>query len=862
MIGKRLGPYEITAKLGEGGMGEVWRARDTKLDRDVAIKVLPAAFVEDRERLARFEREAKLLAQLHHPSIASIFGMEESEGTRALVMELVEGPTLAERLESGALPVKESLSLARQIAEALEEAHEKGIVHRDLKPQNIKASVEGKIKVLDFGLAKAVEASGGGSTPSQLAHSPTITLGATVEGVILGTAAYMAPEQAKGRPVDKRADIWAFGVVLYEMLSGEHLFAAETVTETLSAVLSRPIDLDLLPPATPPAIRRLLRRCLARDPRERLHDIADARIVLAEVERGDSDDQPVQSAPAAGAAAPRRRWVVGALALAAALAGFAVARLSSRSATSEPSFHLVTAQTGFVHSARFAPDGTTLVYGESRSGNPVALYTTRSDSTTSRALDLPSADVVGISSKGEMALILGRHHVGSWLRVGTLAQANLAGGSPRELLQDVYDADIAKDGSAFAVVRYSGAVQQLEYPVGRVLFKTTGWISSPRISADGKRVAFAEHPIANDDQGYVAIVDAAGATQRISILLNFVHGVAWSPDGRSVFASYGAADQGSRIDSFAPDGTTRRLLSSYSLHRLQDVAPSGQILLTSDYFPVDIEGRLAGASTVTWASSTGDTIDGISADGTRFVTTNGSFLTGGEYLFSYGRSDGSPPVALGTGTACGMSADGRWVFVVTLSRDRTMLRTVPTGAGEGRTFDMAPIELRCSGPEGVTATTDGHRIAFLGVAPGALPRGYVFDLDSSQPPRPVTPEGVAHLLLAPDGRTLTATDPEGKVGLYDTSSGARRDIPGVAPGETAVAWSSDNSALFVWDRTFPVRVGRVDLASGRRELTFEWQPSNPSGVLYGFLTVTTDARYFMARYRRGLSAVVVVDGVR
>ena len=283
MIGTRLGPYEITAKLGEGGMGEVYRATDTKLKRDVAIKVLPAAFTEDKERLARFEREAQLLAQLHHPNIASIFGLEESDGTKALVMELVEGPTLAERIEQGPLPFNESLSVASQIAQALEEAHEKGIVHRDLKPQNIKASVEGKVKVLDFGLAKAMDpaASSAGSA-SHLAKSPTLTLGATQMGVILGTAAYMAPEQAKGMAVDKRADVWAFGVVLWEMLVGRRLFPGDSVPETLAGVLKSEVDFDALPPGVPPAVRRLLRRCLERDPRERLRDIGEARIALRE----------------------------------------------------------------------------------------------------------------------------------------------------------------------------------------------------------------------------------------------------------------------------------------------------------------------------------------------------------------------------------------------------------------------------------------------------------------------------------------------------------------------------------------------------------------------------------------------------
>ena len=307
--GVRIGSYEVTGKLGEGGMGEVWRATDTKLKREVAIKVLPPEFTEDPERLARFEREAQLLAQLQHPSIASIYGLEESGGARALVLELVEGPTLAERLEAGPLSLEESLTIARQILEALEEAHEKGIVHRDLKPQNVKAPVEGKVKVLDFGLAKAMDPVGSASGPSsKLAQSPTLTLGATVQGMILGTAAYMAPEQARGSAVDRRADLWAFGVVLYEMLTRRMVFAAETVPDTLAAVLTREIDFTALPEATPPEIRRLLRRCLSRKPKSRLHSASDARIVVEEVLAGTAGDEAPRSAgPAVAVAAPPTR---------------------------------------------------------------------------------------------------------------------------------------------------------------------------------------------------------------------------------------------------------------------------------------------------------------------------------------------------------------------------------------------------------------------------------------------------------------------------------------------------------------------------------------------------------------------------
>jgi len=368
MIGSKLGPYEITAKLGEGGMGEVYRATDTKLERQVAIKVLPAAFVEDHERLQRFEREAKLLAQLNHPNIAQIYGMEASGEAHALVMELVEGPTLAERLESGPIPLNESLLLARQIAEALEEAHEKGIIHRDLKPQNIKASVEGRVKVLDFGLAKAMDPTGaasGAASASQLAASPTLTLGATMQGMILGTAAYMSPEQAKGFAVDRRADIWAFGVVLFEMLTGNRLFEGDSVPETLAGVLKNEIDLQTLPADVPAAIRRLLRRCLERNPKSRLHDIADARIELDDVAAGRGAEK-VHSEVALTSRPGRIRtwlpWVV-------AAAGVALTWWVTRPAPSPaPPVHRSTIElpAGFELTPRdravaLSPDGTRLV---------------------------------------------------------------------------------------------------------------------------------------------------------------------------------------------------------------------------------------------------------------------------------------------------------------------------------------------------------------------------------------------------------------------------------------------------------------------------------------------------------------------
>jgi serine/threonine protein kinase len=313
--GSHLGPYEILSLIGAGGMGEVYKARDTKLGREVAIKVLPEAFSQDKERLARFEREARLLASLNHPNIATIYDLEESDGLHILALELVPGETLAERIKRGPIPVDEALPLFKQIAEGLEAAHEKGVIHRDLKPANIKITPQGKAKVLDFGLAKAMAAE---SSDQSLSESPTMTRGATEAGILLGTAPYMSPEQARGKAVDKRTDIWAFGCCLYEALTGKAAFFGETVTDTLAKIVEREPTWTAFPDATPGLIRGLLRRCLRKDSNKRLHDIADARI---EIEEALAETSGLESpAPIGQPPISRKRTIIAGLALLAAIA--------------------------------------------------------------------------------------------------------------------------------------------------------------------------------------------------------------------------------------------------------------------------------------------------------------------------------------------------------------------------------------------------------------------------------------------------------------------------------------------------------------------------------------------------------------
>ena len=371
MIGKTIGPYQVVAKLGEGGMGEVYRARDTKLNRDVAIKVLPDLFANDPERLARFSREAQTLAALNHPNIAHIHGLEDSSGIHALVMELVEGEDLAVHIAHGPIPLSEALPIARQIAEALEAAHEAGIVHRDLKPGNIKVKADGTVKVLDFGLAKAMDPAGASSGGS-VSNSPTLTARATQMGMILGTAAYMAPEQARGKAVDKRADIWAFGIVLYEMVTGQRAFKGDETSDVLAAVLREDLDWSALPAGTPPRLRRLLERCLDRDVKQRLRDIGEARVEIGKIESGAPDtsgDRAQMTAPARPESPRLLRYVAVAIAVAAVITAWWIGRRSAAPEAVWSVFTQLTDASGVETGPSLSPDGASFAYASGARGS-------------------------------------------------------------------------------------------------------------------------------------------------------------------------------------------------------------------------------------------------------------------------------------------------------------------------------------------------------------------------------------------------------------------------------------------------------------------------------------------------------------
>jgi Tol biopolymer transport system component len=542
MIGTRLGSYEVTGKLGEGGMGEVYRARDSRLDRNVAIKVLPTAFTADPDRLARFEREARLLAQLHHPNIASVFGLEDSSGVRALVMELVEGDDLSALVARGPVPVDEALPIARQLAEALEAAHEQGIVHRDLKPANVKVRADGTVKVLDFGLAKAMDPVG--ISGADAMSSPTLTGRATQLGVILGTAAYMSPEQATGGAVDRRADVWSFGVVLYEMLTGRRLFEGESVSHVLAGVLRDTPDFSALPATTPDRIVDLVRRCLRRKPRERLQAIGDARVVLEEVladpHAGDRPATPSPIvAPAAGRG-PRLAWIAAAGGLAAAGLFAALWLTAGRGAPSARPVHaslVVPDGTSFGDTFALSPDGRRLAFEAwDRKSGTRALWL--------RELDSGKVELLEKTEGGEMPFWSPDGTQLGFFAEGKMKRLGPGGGSVR----DVCDAPTPR-GGAWG-------------PDGRIVFSASF------------RVGLSIVPAAGGSPKTLTTLDASRGekSHRFPVFL---------PDGTAVLFLAQTAEGGARNDESAIElldlatGTRNRLIATNSSPLL---APGGQIL--------------------------------------------------------------------------------------------------------------------------------------------------------------------------------------------------------------------------------------------------------------------------------------------
>jgi eukaryotic-like serine/threonine-protein kinase len=719
-------------------------------------------------------------------------------------------------------------------------------VHRDLKPGNIKIKPDGAVKVLDFGLAKVTEPGPREGVPEQ---SPTLTVQqATRAGLILGTAAYMAPEQARGKSVDQRADIWAFGVVLYEMLTGRPAFRGETITDVLAAVVKEEPDLARVPVK----VRRLLQSCLQKDPRQRLQSIGDWRLPLLE-------DAP----PVVG----RRYRRTIALAAAGVLA--AVSVLATRywlPRTPSPTFQRVTFRRGFIDGGRFANGGRTIVYSASWDGNPFRVYSTQAENPESRDLGIVDAHLFAVSPSDEMALALTPGL--SFEVTGTLARAPISGGTPREVADDIHAADWTTDGKRFAVVRTKAGFQQLEFPIGRVLYQTTGSIGSPRISPRGDLIAFLDQPLgASGGVGYVATVDMKGNKKTLTeFWLGIIGTLAWSSSGEEILFSAAAYGFTTSLYAVSPTGRQRSIAHLSGTFAVLDVAPDRRILMARQVLSAALYYLPTSNSKETdlyWHDFS--ELSDISRDGKVLLFSEGgdAARSGEDYVAYLRGTDGSPAVRLGPGYPLEVSPDGKWAMVLGSTRAPSQLVLLPTGTGEARPFTHDEIH-----HQGAAWTPDGKRIVFVGNEPGHGIRYYVQSLDAG-PPRAITPENVSFnssdpVTISPDGKFVAVTSVDGKIVLYPLDDGAPRAVPKLVDGFEPLRWCSDNRSLLVYHwGDVPMKILRVDVETGERALWNELAPTNRTGLNgIPFIRVGADCQSSAYTVTYAPSELWIVDGLR
>jgi hypothetical protein len=854
LSGREFGPYRLNGLLGAGGMGDVYRARDTILERDVAIKILPEAFSEDPERLARFTLEAQFLASLSHPNIAAIYGVHESDGLRGLVLELVDGETLRQRVDRGPLPLYDAVRIARQIGEGLDAAHQRGIVHRDLKPSNITIARDGTTKIVDFGLAK--------SSADRAGADSRESIGGGSDGLVLGTASYMSPEQARGDVVDKRADIWAFGCVCFEMLAGRPAFRGRPTGQRDAGAASGP-QWDLIPAAVPAGVIELLKRCLDEDPRRRWRDIGDVLVDL----------DAVIGTDAAPPKPPDRRTsrllpvTIGLAAVAVAfLTGWALGGREPM-LPEQPIWRKLTFDEGYVHTARFGPDGQTVFYSASWDGQPFRVFSTTTLGPESRALDLPPAGLLGVSRSGQLALALScGYRASQGGCTGTLARAPLLGGAPRALAENVHAADWGPDDTLAAIVS-----NRLEYPLGTPLADRAGNV---RVSPDGNRLAAAEREGVSWD-----IVVRAGQTRQVlSRDWTFVSGLAWAADGQSVFVSgIGPNNDDDGVSRIGMDGTTRIVLRARPRVRVLDANAADRLLIDQSQSPtrawVHDPDAAGGRRDLTWLG--GSVVDAISPDGRHVLlgVRTGATLEGGRGLTSpdlypiYVRpTDGGPAALIGHGYGHALSDDGRWALASTREDRDSKMVLFSLGPGSDRTLDNAGLDMRPTASAAMSASFAGpNRIVFVARRGEGQLQTYVQSIDGGPPA--VLEHEPGHLVspMAPDGERFVSQRPDGSLWLTALSGGASIRLPfTLQPNQFIRQWSDDGRELFLLTvRDDRWAVTRVDVLSGRVRPYREIMRDALEGTLFRLsVRISRGGGVIAGTGNRTLSDLFLIEGVR
>ena len=796
--GTRLGPYEILGPLGAGGMGEVYRARDPRLGREVAVKVLPRAVAGDPERQQRFEAEARAAGSINHPNIVTLHDVGLSGDTPYLVTEILDGESLRDLIQRGPLPVARAVAIVIEIAHGLAAAHSKGIVHRDLKPENLFVLPDGRVKILDFGIAKLLR-----TETSDHAETTPVFASLTVAGTIMGTVSYMAPEQLRDRPVDQRADLFALGAIFHELLTGKQPFSGETAADRVTAILSAD------PPPTPveaereiPGIGAVIARLLAKRPEGRLDTAADLAFTLDLLARR----RP--SAEATGAAAG--------------------GEASGMTAGPRLSFRPLTFRVGEIYCSRFAPDGQTVVYQAAFAGEPSDIFLTRVESPDARPLGLTGANLQSVSCTAEIAVTLRPKDIGGFIRIGTLARVPMIGGRPRELADDVFQATWSPDGKSLAAVRMVDGKCQLEAPLGTVIHRPSGWMSGIRYSPDGRQIAFLNHPWVGSNGGTVCVIRPGEEPRTLTPELFTISNLVWRPDGEEIwFVGYGA-DHADGVTGVALDGRLRHIYSAPGYPLVEDLAANGDALLTMMRIRMRMEtstrsGGPSAAVDLSWLDWS--LVRDMDADGSMVLFDETGAGAGDVPGIFVRPTDGSPAIRLGDGVCASISPDRRYVLAGEIGATKAVT-LIPIGAGQARQLatDLAisygvwlpsgrELVLNGSTPEG------GRHLYHMDIESGAVRRLHE---------RPILGQ---NLVASPDGTRVLARTDTLKIASFPIDGSDPIVYPDLDAVWRPCGFTADSRHFFAFGTgRVPAPILRVDAATGAHEPWMEFVPMARSGV--------------------------------
>jgi serine/threonine protein kinase len=861
-------------------MGVVYRARDTRLGREVALKTLPPSSLSDPARLQRFEQEARAASALNHPNVLAVFDVGREGDTPFLVTELLEGQTLRERIAEGRLSPRKVIELAMQVAQGLAAVHEKGIVHRDLKPDNVFLTRDGQIKILDFGVARTTE----GLAPV------AGTLPLTQSGAVMGTAGYMAPEQVRGRPADARSDLFALGSIIYECLTGQMAFPGETPVERGYAILNgEPKELEAHGAKVPPALARVMRRCLDKNPEQRFQHARDLLYALEAITDGSGQQVLAPPPPALGL---RITVLVLVSVLLVALAMLLKsqppkdervsaapngAAVVGSSEPHKPVSKRVTYRSGSIYSARFTSDGRGLAYTGAFENTPPRVYAGVLDGPQLRPVSEAGAFLFDLSGKDELALAGIPDENQSW-EGRTLARASLAGGAPRPLYEGVVSADFGSDDS-LVLIRFHDARFFVEYPPGTVVVTSNHPVANARISPDLKYIAFERHPVRGDDRGTVEIVDRVGKPIASSTSAWTLEGLAWAPgsdpERQEVWFSAGYDDVSRQIHALSIGGQQRRVYSAVGSLRLMDIDPKGRLLASSGIMRSRMFGKVSGQESersLSWLD--GSMPLDLSADGKVMLFLEGYGPAGAEVQTWLRRFDAADdtPVLLSLGWGRALSPDKRWA-VITPTPPFNTLRVIPTGAGEQRDLPAGDFQAITR----VRYFADGQRIAFSAIdadnqshlyVQSVLQAGEETGIDGK--PRRVSdrPMGLA-APPSPDGKWLVGIGKDKKSVLVDVDTGEEKALRDIAFGDFPMQWTADGKALWLLRRPKPnsgeigVEIFRYDLASAKSTRLGEFEPPDPVGMHHikeGVLT--PDGKHYVYTVNQQLDELFLLEGVR